>query len=62
VHEAEIVEALGKQRNLENIRGLLTDGALAFCDECEAMKCYGSLYPICEPVLEKLLKAIEEGH
>jgi len=61
VHEAEIVEALRKQRNLENVRRLLTDGLHSFCDECEAIKCYGSLYPICEPVLEKLMRAIEEG-
>ncbi|UCH58079.1 MAG: hypothetical protein JSV18_04060 [Candidatus Bathyarchaeota archaeon] len=53
-----ILDALEAKIKLESISSLLASDPITFCEECEAMKCYGSLYPICEPVLEKLKKII----
>ena len=38
---------------LEAAKNILSDPQ-SLCDTCEAMKCYGALYPICEPTVEKL--------
>jgi len=59
-HEAEILEAIRIKRSLDKVRHLLTRDIFEFCDECEEMKCYGSLYPICEFTLNRLLNAINE--
>jgi hypothetical protein len=36
------------------IRSTLSSDPQHFCEKCEATKCYGTLYPICEPVLKTL--------
>lgn len=40
-------------QKLDAIKNMLSDPQ-SLCDTCEAMKCYGALYPICEPTVEKL--------
>ncbi|UCD44112.1 MAG: hypothetical protein JSV27_08195 [Candidatus Bathyarchaeota archaeon] len=58
-YEAAIEEAMQKQRALETMREMLEDDVYAFCDACDEMKCYGALYPICEPVMKKLLDTLK---
>jgi hypothetical protein len=42
------------EEKLEKLMEFLDADPCSFCETCEAMKCYGSLYPICEPVLDML--------
>jgi len=59
-HESRIIEAFEALAKLEQIKKLLNGDTLRFCDKCDAMKCYGALYPICEPVLKKLRTCVQE--
>jgi len=49
------------QDKIQKIIELLNSDPLKLCDDYEAMKCYGALYPICEPALSLLKKIIEEN-
>jgi hypothetical protein len=53
-HEQTILQALESERRLMAIRSILSSDTMKLCEDCQEMKCYGSLYPICEPVLKKL--------
>jgi hypothetical protein len=54
LHEQTILRALESDRKLRAVESVLSSDPAIFCEGCEAMKCYGSLCPICEPALEKL--------
>lgn len=65
--EPVIIEALEKaekhddvRSRLEAVNDILSDPQ-SQCDTCEAMKCYGALYPICEPTVEKLKMIINSS-
>jgi len=58
LHEQTILRALDSDRKLRAVESVLSSDPAIFCEGCEAMKCYGSLYPICEPALEKLRKIV----
>ena len=46
---------------IDKINELLMD-PIKLCINCEAMKCYGVLFPICEPVLTLLKKIIQDDN
>jgi len=48
------------QEKIQKIIELLNSDPSKLCYECEAMKYYGALYPICEPVLTLLKEILEE--
>jgi len=41
------------RHRIEAVNNILSDSQ-SLCDTCEVMKCYGALYPICEPTVEKI--------
>ena len=59
MHEQTILRALESDRKLRAVESVLSSDPAIFCEGCEAMKCNGSLYPICEPVLEKLREIVQ---
>lgn len=55
LYEPFVLEAVNNKRKIEKIITLLELAKESeVCHTCSEMKCYGSLYPICEPVLQKL--------
>ena len=54
-NEAVIDEALKIKIRVDTLTSVLEDDVFAFCDGCDGSKCYGSLFPICEPILKKIL-------
>jgi hypothetical protein len=54
-----LTEKEAKEKLLK-LKEFIDSDPYSFCENCEAMKCYGSLYPICEPVLKKLKKILRE--
>lgn len=60
MYESDILKAIDSENRLSEINSLLSNDQQSFCDDCEAMKCYGSLYPICELAMEKM-RAIIQG-
>ena len=54
-NEPIIDEALKIKTQVETLTSILDDDIFAFCDECDGSKCYGSFFPICEPILEKIM-------
>jgi len=58
-NEPIIEHALNARDQLESLVHLLSDDVCVFCDACEGVKCWGSIYPICEPILRKLTEIIE---
>jgi hypothetical protein len=53
-YERCIRQAMESEGKLGLIRSTLSSDPQHFCKKCEAKKCYGTLYPICEPVLKTL--------
>ena len=53
--EPMLDEALKIKTLVETLTSILDDDVFAFCDECDGSKCYGSFFPICEPILEKIM-------
>lgn len=49
------------QDKIQKINELLNSDPSKLCGDCEAMKCYGALYPLCEPVLILLKEILEEN-
>lgn len=58
LHEHTILRALESERKLRAVESVLSSDLAIFCEGCEAMKCYDSIYPICEPALEKLREIV----
>ena len=59
-NEAIIDEALKIKTRVDTLTSILDDDVFAFCDGCDGSKCYGSFFPICEPILEKILALKEK--
>ena len=53
-----IIDVHTAEEKLEKLRSFLESDPCSLCENCEAMKCYGSLYPICEPMREKILELL----
>ena len=58
-NESIIDEAFRVKKRVEILTSILNDDIFTFCDECDGFKCYGSFFPICEPILEKIMALTE---
>jgi len=59
-NEAIIDEAIKIRTRVETLASILDDDIFTFCDECDGSKCYGSFFPICEIILEKIMALKEK--
>ncbi len=59
VNEPIIDGALKSKERLETLIGVLSGDVCVFCDACDAVKCWGTIYPICAPILRKFTETIE---
>jgi len=59
-YESMIDEALRIKTRVETLTSILDDDVFAFCDGCDGSKCYCSFFPICEPVLRKIMALKEK--
>lgn len=60
VNEPIINDALSVKERLEALVSLLNEDVCTFCDDCDSVKCWGSIFPICEPMLRKFTSIIEK--
>ena len=60
VNEPIIDNALMIRERFETLVYLLNDDVCTFCDDCDTVKCWGSIFPICEPILKKITTIIEK--
>lgn len=60
VNEPIIDGALKSKEQLETLINVLSSDVCVFCDACDAVKCWGTIYPICEPILKKFTEIIDE--
>jgi hypothetical protein len=60
VNEPIIEGALRSREQLETLVNMLTNDVCVFCDACDAVKCWGTIYPICQPVLKKFADIVEK--
>jgi hypothetical protein len=60
VNEPIIYDALKVKERIEVLTNMLNDDFCIFCDDCDTVKCWGSIFPICEPILRKFTAIIEK--
>jgi hypothetical protein len=60
VNEPIIVDALRSKERLETLIDELSNDACVFCDACDGAKCWGTIYPICAPILKKFTEIVEK--
>lgn len=59
-NEPTIDKALKIKTRVETLTSILDDDVFAFCDGCDGSTCYGSFFPICKPILEKIMALKEK--
>jgi len=59
-NEPIIVDALRSKERLETLISALSSDVCVFCDACDGAKCWGTIYPICEPILKKFNEIIDK--
>jgi len=58
-NEPTINDALHSKKQLEALVSKLGNDVCTFCYDCDSVKCYGSIFPVCEPILKKLISILE---
>jgi len=59
-NEPIIDGALKSKEQLETLINVLSSDVCVFCEACDAAKCWGTIYPICEPILKKFNEIIDK--